>query len=264
MTCLPKAKKSDCLGSGLPPMKNLVLLIIIGLFLPLPCRAAVPVAAASSLRPLLEDVARAYEKQHHRAVHISYGASGVLAQQILRGAPYGIFLTASDRFLGPLAKANKICGDPLILGPGRLVLYLPKSGGLSLTSIGDLAKVLKNGTLKRLALANPETAPYGAMARQVLMKLGVWKAVQSRLIFGESAAQAAQFALTGAVQAAFLPAPLVRGSPLAGQGDALPVPAKLYQPEVQAAALLCPPAPPAMDFFEFLKQSAIRRRLQAK
>ncbi|HHJ39532.1 MAG: hypothetical protein AXA67_09465 [Methylothermaceae bacteria B42] len=245
-------------------MRMHVFLIVIGLSLPLPGLSAVAVAAASSLRPLLEDVVRTYEKQHPQTIQISYGASGVLVQQILRGAPYQIFLTASDRFLEPLNKANKICGDPFSLGAGRLVLYLPKSSRLSLTSLEDLAKVLKNGTLKRLALANPETAPYGAMARQVLENLGVWTSAQSRMVFGESAAQAAQFALTGAVQAALLPALLVRGLPLASQGDVLQVPAKLYQPQRQAVALLCPHTPAATDFFQYLNQPAIAQRLQAK
>jgi molybdate transport system substrate-binding protein len=115
--------------------------------------------------------------------------------------------------------------------------------------------------LKRVAIANPELAPYGAAAREVLMRKGLWAALQGRLVIGESVSQAAQFALTGAAQAAFVPYSIVRAPPFQGKGRAALIPASLHAPLRQRMVLLDDAGASARAFYGFLQGPVAREIL---
>ncbi len=193
------------------------------------------VAAASSLRPSLSPGLVRWGQSHGIEIQLVYGASGSLVQQLRRGAPFAVFVSASPAYLEPLRTGGRLCGAPLTLGEGRLALYLPNGSPVPLQA--DLTGLDR---VRRLALANPRIAPFGALARQALRRAGLWPRLQARVVLGESAAQAGRFALSGAVDAALLPERLVRQPPFSRRGRWVAVMPTLYTPTPIQAVRLCP------------------------
>lgn len=212
---------------------------------------AVRIAAASSLRFELEPLVAAFRQQRDVDVHVNYAASGTLAQQILHGAPYEIFLSASPRHLQPLQASGALCDGPALLGHGRLVLFVPHHSRVPLQ--GNL-QGLAAASWQRLAIADPRVAPFGLLAQQALQSAGVWHQVQTRLVYGENAAQAARFALSGAVDAALLPRQLVRDPVFARRGKWTPVAETLYRPTPIQGARTCQPSKAAAVLFDYLRR----------
>lgn len=172
------------------------------------------VAAASDLSPL--------EKQLKAAmpgcdVRISFGSSGMLAQQIRSGADFDVFLAADRRFVDGLP----VVGAPVLYARGRIAVWSQK--GLRWE---DLRRA------SRIGLANPALAPYGRAARQALERRGVWKNVESKIVMAENIRQVWQFARSGNVDAA-----LVSWSLCFREGGQL-IPAEWHDPIEQTAVVL--------------------------
>ncbi len=211
---------------------------------------AVTAAAASSLRPMLERLRQDYRSRHGADVRLVYAASGTLVQQIRHGAPYALFFSAAPEFLRPLEQDGRICEGPVVIGEGHLVLYVPKGAGVPLDpSLAALERSLPH----HLALADPAVAPFGRLARQALEQAGVWQALQTRLVYGESAAQAAQMALSGAVDAALLPRRLVQSAAFARRGRWVALAESLYRPMPLTMVLLCGAGAADRAFYAFVR-----------
>jgi len=211
----------------------------------------VTAAAASSLRPVLERLRQDY-RQHARdaEVRLVYAASGTLVQQIRHGAPYALFFSAAPEFLRPLARDGRICQGPVLIGEGYLVLYVSKGAKVPLD---PSLMGLKRSPPHRLAIADPTVAPFGRVARHALEKAGVWQALRGRLVYGESAAKAAQMALSGAVEAALLPRHLVQSAPFERRGRWVAVKRSLYRPTPLSMVLLCGAGAADRDFYIFVR-----------
>jgi molybdate transport system substrate-binding protein len=180
------------------PLLGLVLAAFgFGLALSQPAKT-IRVAAASDLQPALEEIARDYEKTHPGLnVQTVYGSSGKLARQILEGAPFDVFFSADESFALQLENAGKLeAGTRTLYAVGRLVVWVPNRLGLDVGTLG--VKVLLDANIKRVAIANPEVAPYGRAAVSLLEKSGLFATLKPKLVYGENVAQAAQFALTAA------------------------------------------------------------------
>lgn len=161
------------------------------------------IAAAADLRfalaDLLQQFAQAQQLSSEQVADVIYGSSGKLSSQLQQGAPYDLFFSADPRFTDQLFLAKVTTSRGTIFARGRLVLWsqtqvvhdLPLSG-------------LTQAKFRHIALAQPQHAPYGERAQQVLQHAGVWQALQPKLVFGENVAQTAQLAKTGAVDAAFI------------------------------------------------------------
>ncbi len=231
---------------------GVVVIAFLGwLFCPLSVHAGtITAAAASGLRPALERIRQAYMRIHDAEVRLAYAASGTLVQQILHGAPYALFFSAAPEFLRPLEKAGRICQGPEVIGQGHLVLYVTKRAGIPLDA--SLA-VLKRAPLRHLAIADPALAPFGRLARRAMEQAGVWQALQDRLVYGESAAQAAQMALSGAVDAALLPRRLVQSAPFEQRGRWVAVAENLYRPTPLTMVLLCGATAADRAFYAFVR-----------
>jgi molybdate transport system substrate-binding protein len=158
----------------------------------------VRIAAASDLQPALEGITRRYMEAHPGiTVQTTFGASGKLAQQILEGAPFDVFFSADESFALKLENAGKLeAGTRKLYAVGRLVVWVPSRLGLDVRKLG--LKVLNDPSIKRIAIANPEVAPYGKAAISLLEGAGLLEALKPKLIYGENVAQAAQFAFTAA------------------------------------------------------------------
>jgi molybdate transport system substrate-binding protein len=158
----------------------------------------VRIAAASDLQPALEEISRQYMKGHPGiTVQTTFGSSGKLAQQILEGAPFDVFFSADESFALKVENAGKLeAGTRKLYAVGRLVVWVPNRLGLDASKLG--LKVLNDPSIKRIAIANPEVAPYGKAAISLLENGGLLEGLKPKLVYGENVAQAAQFALTAA------------------------------------------------------------------
>lgn len=175
---------------------------------------ALTIAAASDLAPLRQALIDEFDRAHPCKLTFTFSSSGQLASQIEQGAPYDIYLSASEEYVKKLSSAGLIERDSVtVFARGRLGLWAPaKAGGVSIHSLGDAG-------FKKIAIANPAHAPYGSAAKQALVASGVWEGLQPRLVLGENVRQALQFAETGNVDAVITAWSLVKNKPGASALD---------------------------------------------
>ena len=219
----------------------------------------VAVAAAANLVYVLEPLDAAFAKAEPDVkVTREIGASGSLVAQIENGAPYDVFLSADLDFPRRLVKAGGARGSSLTtFAIGRLVLWTTRPG-LDLPSVPS---VVRDPSVRRLAIANPQTAPYGRAALEVLSKLGLSGDAKPKLVFGENITQTAQYVFSGNVDAGFVALSLVVSPKLKDKGRWLEVPSSLYAPIEQGAVLTVPGGsnPAARRYLDFLKSPEARR-----
>lgn len=224
-------------------------------------RAEQPVvAAASSLQFVMQDVAAAFDEATGERVRLSYGASGNLARQIRQGAPFEVFLAADESYVRDLAADSFTKGQGDIYGVGRLVMLVPDDSPLAPDgSLSDLKAALDDGRLQKFAIANPDHAPYGERAREVLERAGLWQAMQPHLVFGENISQAAQFALSGATQGGLIAYSLALTPELSARSRHGLVDARHHRPLRQRMALLAGAGATAERFYDFLRSQPARQ-----
>ncbi|HLF86328.1 MAG TPA: molybdate ABC transporter substrate-binding protein, partial [Nitrospiria bacterium] len=130
-------------------------------------------------------------------VKVIFGSSGNLASQVINGAPFDIFLSASPIYIEQMDSAGAVIpGSKSFFAIGRIVLWVPKTSRIDIDVSG--IKGLLDPSVKKIAIANPQHAPYGRAAVEAMKQLGVYEGVKERLIFGENISQAAQFIQSGA------------------------------------------------------------------
>jgi molybdate transport system substrate-binding protein len=211
------------------------------------------VAAATSLTLVLKEIATQFEKETKHVVKLSFASSGSLAQQIIQGAPFELFLSADETYISLLHNSQLTDGNSDVYGIGRLVLYVPeKSDVLPDSDLSTLVDAIQSGQLKRVAIANPKNAPYGLIAKQALENAHVWETVMPYLVFGKSASQAAQFALSRAVDAALIPYSLALIPEIASKGRFIMVSDTLYTPLAQPMVLMRGAGSAAREFRDFI------------
>ncbi len=145
------------------------------------------IAAAADLQRVLPRIIERFEKQTASTTTLTTDASGRLAEQIKAGAPFDVFLAANVKFVGDLATAKLV--EPVSVAPyarGSLVLCLHRSAGDQVKGLADLSRP----EIKRIAIANPEYAPYGVAARQALERAGLWASLEPKIVRAGSVGQA--------------------------------------------------------------------------
>ncbi len=167
-----------------------------------PASAEITVAAAADLAFALKDVAEAFEKDTGVRVKLVFGATGLLTKQIEEGAPFDLFAAANVSFADRAVASGTCFADTKALyARGHLVIWSsPESKTAPPKDVADL----KDARFRKIAIANPETAPYGMAAKQALESAGIWKDVDKRIVYGENVRQALQFAETGNAEAAIV------------------------------------------------------------
>lgn len=149
------------------------------------------VAAASDLTTLQQPLVQLAKAEYGGNVRFTFASSGTLARQIENGAPFDVFLSANKMYVDELARSGKLeAATVRVYAVGRLGLW-SRDG-----SIRDLKQLGEPG-VKHLALANPAFAPYGAAAKELLTRRGMWPAIESKVVYGENVKQALQFAESG-------------------------------------------------------------------
>ncbi len=217
------------------------------------------VAAASDLRFALDEITRAWRTGGHGPVEIVYGSSGNLARQIRQGAPFEIFMSADERYVLDLARDGLLPDAGRIYALGRLALVLPPTSPLEPDgTLADLAAALADGRLRRLAIANPEHAPYGERAREALETVGLWERIRPHLVYGENVAQALTFALSGGTQGGLVAHSLALAPPVAHRVRTALVPQTLHSPLRQRMALTNGAGDAARSFYAHLASPEAR------
>ena len=175
--------------------------LTIMLFFAFPAVAQEKLSAgvAANYIAAFKEIAAAYEKRAGVTVEATFASSGTLYAQITNGAPYDIYLSADEDRPARLHQAV-IADEPFVYAKGRCVLW---SARKEFCRARDWRTALAGEGLKRIALANPETAPYGAAVRQALQKAGLWEVLEKKRVVAQDIAQAFQYASTEAVDAGF-------------------------------------------------------------
>jgi len=165
--------------------------------------------AAADLQFALTEIATDFAAQGHATPSISFGSTGTFTQQIENGAPADVFFAADESYLAALeAKGLVLGGTRQPYAVGRIVL-VERSGLPPVTALSDLARP----EIRKVAIANPEHAPYGRAAREALLRSGAWPSVEPKLVLGENISQTFQFVQTGNADAGIVALSLALGVP---------------------------------------------------
>jgi molybdate transport system substrate-binding protein len=230
-----------------------VAVLVLAIGGPAPA-ADVQVAVAANFTQPAKEIAAAFEARTHDRLLLSFGSSGQFYAQISHGAPFEVLLSADADRPALAEKAGfAVAGTRFTYAVGRLVLF-SRTAGL----VDGQGAVLRSGRFRKLAIADPATAPYGAAAVQTMTRLGVYDRVKPRLVTGTSINQAYQFVQTGAAELGFVALSQVIGE--AG-GSRWLVPASDHAPIDQQAVLLKPGQDDAAAraFLAFLKGPQARK-----
>lgn len=220
-----------------------------------------PIAAAADLKFALTEAATRFEQESGRKVKLSFGSSGNFARQLEQGAPFQLFLSADEAYVLRLADAGIAQDRGALYAIGRVVLFAPHGSPLKVdANLVDLKAALADGRIRRFAIANPEHAPYGRAARAALEHAGLWQAIGPKLVLGENASQAAQFAAAGSSQGGIIPLSLSRAPEIAKLGSFALIPAEWHagEPLRQRMALMKNAGETARAFYVWLQQPPAR------
>jgi molybdate transport system substrate-binding protein len=215
--------------------------------------------AANFAAPAKQLAQRFAQGSGHKLV-ISSGSTGKFYAQIRNGAPFDAFLSADDETPRRLEReALAVAGSGFTYALGRLALWSAREG-----LVDEEGAVLRQGRFKRLAIANPKLAPYGAAAQQAMEKLGVWAMLQGKVVQGENIAQTFQFVASGNVELGFVAWSQIVEGGATPRGSRWLVPPQLHAALRQDAVLLSRGAAnaAAREFLAFLRGAPARELIR--
>ncbi len=234
-----------------------------------PAQAGVPtVAAASDLQFALAEAARRFEADTGESLRLNFGSSGNFRRQIAQGAPFELYLSADEAYVHALHAEGHTEDAGVVYAIGRLA-WLQRAGRNDLPSSEDpLAAVREAREVHargegrpRIALANPDHAPYGVAARQALEHAGLWSQTASLRILGENVSQATQFALSDDARGGLVAWSLALAPELAERSEFVLIPEAWHEPLVQRMALVKGAGDTARAFYHWLQQDEAREIL---
>jgi molybdate transport system substrate-binding protein len=242
--------------------KLMILLAFTG-FLPVSSAQDLRLAVASNFANTAKELVRDFSDQTGHRVSISTASTGKFYAQISQGAPFDVLLAADRLTPERLVKDDLAIESSLYdYARGRLMFVSMRSD-----SSASAEQVLRQAEFKKLAIANPELAPYGKAALQTLTHLGMAQRVGRQLVMAENIGQAAQFVLSGNADAGFLPQALVVEANLTQKklSGAWLVPEQWHTPIIQSAVLLKRGShnPVAQAFLTYLKSHEARRLISS-
>ena len=220
-------------------------------------------AAAADLKLALDELGAEYQKQSGRKIDVTYGSSGNFYAQIRNGAPFDLFLSADIDYPRRLERDGLAeAGTLYEYAVGRVVLWMPPDARVDLGTLGWKALLMPG--VERIAIANPEHAPYGRAAVAALRSAGMYEQVAKKLVYGENIAQAAQFVASGSAQVGILALSLA-DSPAMRGGKRWEIPPNMHPPIEQGAVILktARDKEGARAFLAFLKSDAGRKILES-
>ncbi len=235
-----------------------------------PAIAGVPiVAAASDLQFALTEAAEQFKQETGYALRLNFGSSGNFRRQIAQGAPFELYLSADERYVQALYEEGHTQDEGVIYAIGRLV-WLQRAGRDDLPSeeapllaVHAALEKYASGTTERIALANPDHAPYGVAAQQVLEHAGLWEPAEPLRVLGENVSQAAQFALSNDARGGLVAYSLALAPALSERSEYVLIPEEWHSPLRQRMVLTTQAGDVATSFYHWLQedegQSILRR-----
>lgn len=217
----------------------------------------VTVAVAANFTGPMEKIAPAFEKATGHKAKVSFGATGKFYAQIKNGAPFDVLISADQTTPERLEKDGQGVPDSrFTYAVGKLVLWSATPG-----LVDNQGAVLKQGNFKHLAIGNPRVTVYGPAAIDVMKKMGVYEAIEPKLVLGENITQTHQFAVTGNAELAFVALSQIYKDGQYAAGSHWLVPAAMYAPIRQDAVLLVQGKenPAAVALMAYLKGDAARQ-----
>ena len=191
------------------------------------------VAVAANVQYTFEEIKAVFEKDMGIAIKPVIGSSGKFTAQIENGAPFDVFLSADLEYPQTLEKEGLTYNTPKVYAYGTLVLWTMADADLS-----KGIAVLADAGIKKIAIASPQTAPYGRQAVNALKHYNLYPQVQKKLVYGESIAQTNQFIATKAVDAGLTAKSIVLAPNMKDQGKWVEIEKDAYEPIAQGAVIL--------------------------
>lgn len=216
---------------GILPSLFLSTALLVGCESPTSAPAPIQIAAASDLTSAFEELGRLFEARTGQKVTFTFGASGILAKQLAKGAPFDLFAAANTSFVDGAVEAGACDGaSKALYARGHIVVW-SKRAALRLQSLSEL----KDADIRHIAIANPEHAPYGKAAKQALTSAGLWPDLEGKIVHAENVRQALQFAQTGNADVAIVARSLVLND---ASGLSFPVDPALHAP-IEQTLVVC-------------------------
>ncbi len=243
--------------------KSALLLVLIVFFSFLAAAQEIAVAAAADLQFAMQDIAARFQKETGKTLKLTYGSSGNFFAQLQNGAPFDVYFSANLDYPKRLEAAGLTEPDSYYeYATGKIVIWVSASSKLDLRS--GLAALANQGVGK-IAIANPQHAPYGQAAVAALKKENVYDNVSDRLVLGENISQTASLVVSGAADAGIVALSLALAPTMKDKGRYVEVPAGDYPPIKQACVIMrsAKNKDAAREFLEFLKKPAIGQALQS-
>ena len=196
------------------------------------------VAAAADLKVAFADIVAAFERQNPDVkVEVTYGSSGNFYSQLSNRAPFDLFLSADLDYPRRLIEQGLVVpNSEFSYAVGGVVLWVRKASPIALEKLG--IEALLDGSVHKIAIANPRHAPYGRAAEAALKKLGIYDSVKDRLVYGENISQTAQFVESGAADIGLISHSLAAAPPLSDEGRSWEIPADSYPSLEQGGVIL--------------------------
>lgn len=217
------------------------------------------VAAAADLKYALEEIAGIFEKNTGKKISLSFGSAGNFYRQISQGAPFQFFMSADEQFIINLAKDGIAEDEGALYAIGRIVLFAPHGSPLNVDpELKDLRAALEDGRVEKLAIPNPEHAPYGKRAKEALITAGLWERVEPKLVLGDNMIQATQFATQRLAQGGILAYSFALAPEITKLGTFALIPEDWHQPLRQRMALIKGADQTAREFYTFVQTPQAR------
>lgn len=193
---------------------------------------ALTIATAANMQFAMEELADRFSARTGTTCKLTLSSSGKLTAQIREGAPFDLFLSANLKYPETLYREGLAEQPPKVYAYGKLVLWTLSD------TLEPRLEALTDPGVRHIALANPETAPYGAAALEVLKHYDLYEAVREKLVYGESIAQTNQFIVSQAAEMGFTAMAAVLSGEMAGKGRWEALDAEAYAPIAQGVLLL--------------------------
>ena len=215
---------------------SLSAFLILSLCCPLACSDPgtlnFSIAAAANTQPVMEELIDAFQSKEGIPCDLIIGSSGQLTAQIIQGGPYDLFFSADLRYPDRLTEEGLVDGAPITYALGYLVLW-----SLRMDKTASIES-LTHTDVKHIAIANPQTAPYGRAALQVLEHFSLLPSIQEKLVYGESISQTNQFIMSQAADVGFTAKSVILSDRIKGKGSWMELPKESYTSIAQGLVIL--------------------------
>ena len=212
------------------------------------------VVVASNMKPAMEEIYQQYKMAGGQDFRIIYGSSGNFARQIQQGAPFHLFVSADESFPIALHRQGLTVDEGKVYAIGRLALIAHKSRKIKLSlNPVELKKIIAD--TNKIAIAKPDTAPYGKAAIDFLNALGLYESAKNKIVFGENISSATMFVTSGSAGIGLTAYSLAKSKEVMQIADHLLIPESFHEPIKQRMVLLKNPPKPVVDFYAHLQSA---------